>query len=161
MKLVYEYKNVIETLGEYVNAQCISEDCGMGAGVVVAYNKEMPNLKSSCKKYMENPVRNEKGLVLPYLYKLGNKEIYNMFTKEKYWHNAYRCMTYKEYLRRLRVSLEFIRDDMLKRGKDKLAMPKIGSGRDKLEWSDVEALLFEVFNGSDIEILVCEYKERV
>lgn len=159
MRLSYKHMNVVDTLGEYVNIQCISEDCAMGAGVVVAYNKVMPELKQNCIEYMRNPLRNEKGLVLPFKYTSGTKEIYNMFTKEKYWHNAYKGMTYNEYIRRLKVSIEFIRDDMIRDRKTKLAMPKIGSGRDRLEWSDVERLIFETFQEIDIDILVCEFRE--
>lgn len=158
MKLEYKNKNVIDTLGNYVNAQCISEDCAMGSGVVVAYNKAMPNLKKSCLKYMDNPDRNEKGLIKPYKYTCSNGTIYNMYTKEKYWHNAYKGMTHNNYICRLRYSLEEVRNDMIKNNLNKLAIPKIGSGRDRLDWSEVEGLLFEIFGTTDIEILVCVYK---
>lgn len=36
-----------------------------------------------------------------------------------------------------------------------IAMPKIGCGLDKLEWSKVKAIIEEVFAGTDIEILIC------
>lgn len=37
----------------------------------------------------------------------------------------------------------------------KLAMPRIGCGLDKLEWSKVKAIIEEVFADTDVEILVC------
>ena len=37
----------------------------------------------------------------------------------------------------------------------KLAMPIIGCGLDKLEWSKVKDLIIQVFKNMDIEILIC------
>lgn len=160
MLLAYEERDVTTTLGTHVNVQCISEDCAMGAGVVVAYSKIMPKLKENCIEYMKKPVRNNKGVILPYKYTDGEKEIYNMFTKEKYWHNAFKGMKYSEYIYRMEVSLRFIRGDMIKNGQEFLAMPKIGCGRDRLDWKDVERLIFDIFKDTSFEILVCEYCER-
>lgn len=158
MKLEYKHMNVVDTLGTYVNIQCISEDCKMGAGVAVAYNKELPMLKGHCINYMCEPKRNGRGIILPTKYTEDKKEIYCMFTKEKYWYNAYKGMSYKDYLYKLGVSLEYVRDRMIEEGKKLLAMPKIGSGRDKLDWKDAEALIIDVFKETDFEILVCEWR---
>jgi hypothetical protein len=38
----------------------------------------------------------------------------------------------------------------------KLAMPKIASGLDRLSWSEVYDIICEVFEDTDVEILVCE-----
>ena len=37
----------------------------------------------------------------------------------------------------------------------KLAMPKIGSGLDRLDWEKVKEIIQDVFDDSDIEILIC------
>jgi len=37
----------------------------------------------------------------------------------------------------------------------KLAIPKIGCGLDRLDWSDVRSLIIDIFSGSDIHITVC------
>ena len=37
----------------------------------------------------------------------------------------------------------------------KVAMPRIGYGLDRQNWSEVKKLIEEVFEDTDIEILVC------
>ena len=38
----------------------------------------------------------------------------------------------------------------------KLAMPKIGCGLDRLDWDEVYDIICEVFEDTDVEILICE-----
>lgn len=38
---------------------------------------------------------------------------------------------------------------------EKIAMPKIGCGLDKLNWCDVSSAIKEIFADSSIEIVVC------
>ena len=40
----------------------------------------------------------------------------------------------------------------------KLAMPKIDCGLDRLQWPRVREILVEVFDGVEIEILICKWK---
>ena len=40
----------------------------------------------------------------------------------------------------------------------KIAMPKIGSGLDRLNWQDVEQIIKDVFADTDVEILVCDWR---
>ena len=40
-------------------------------------------------------------------------------------------------------------------GITKIAMPRIGCGLDGLNWQDVKKALQDVFDNTDIEILVC------
>ena len=49
-----------------------------------------------------------------------------------------------------------MRDHLI--GGDKIAMPKIGCGLDRLKWEDVEQMLHNVFDSRDVEILVCDWK---
>ena len=42
-----------------------------------------------------------------------------------------------------------------KEGVTKIAMPKIGSGLDKLNWLQVQTIILDVFKDMDIEIVVC------
>ena len=37
----------------------------------------------------------------------------------------------------------------------KLAMPKIGCGLDRCSWMEVESIILDVFDGTDIDITVC------
>ena len=40
-------------------------------------------------------------------------------------------------------------------GITKLAMPLIGCGLDKLEWNRVKDVIEDVFDDTDVEILIC------
>ena len=44
---------------------------------------------------------------------------------------------------------------MKKNNLTKLGIPKIGSGLDKLDWSDTRSLIVDIFSGSGINITVC------
>ena len=41
---------------------------------------------------------------------------------------------------------------------DKIAMPTIGAGLDRLQWEDVAAQIKDVFEDTGIEILICKLK---
>lgn len=53
MRITYEYGDVTKKYPEYVQAQCISEDCVMGSGVVIAYRRIFPGLKEKCIEYVK------------------------------------------------------------------------------------------------------------
>lgn len=175
MKLFFEYGDVTKKYPEYVQAQCISEDCVMGSGVVIAYRKLFPGLKEMCKAYVsgvqkamaahagsqEERLRYQtrNGSLRPYRVVHNGKVIYNMFTKKMVWMHAGRGITTQRYLENMQQSLEVVCQEMMKHGEQKLAISKIGCGRDRCEWEDVELILKKVFGETDIEICVCEYDE--
>lgn len=74
--------------------------------------------------------------------------MFNLVTKEKYWHKP----TYES----VREALEDMRECLEDIGGNKLAMPHIASGLDRLEWSKVYDIICEVFNDMNIEIVICE-----
>lgn len=160
-------------LPEYVTAHCISNDCAMGAGVVLAFRDVFPGLKAACMNYINVAAHdtlkitsdgcasrfvNERGIYMPYRHKDGEVGIvYNMFTKDRYWHKAGKGMTYETYLLNLKESLQSIKAMMIQNQETKLAMPMIGCGLDKCKWEDVRVVIFEVFNNTDFDITICEY----
>ena len=75
------------------------------------------------------------------------ENVYNLVTKG----NVHECPTYDN----LRKTLIDMRDMMVERQQSKLAMPKIGCGLDGLDWNIVRAIIKEVFENTDIEILIC------
>ena len=77
-----------------------------------------------------------------------------MITKLHYWDKAI-TMSEGEYLNNLRNCLKFVRDDMAQKNKKTLAMPKIGSGLDRCNWKDVENIIKEVFDDTNIKIIIC------
>lgn len=44
---------------------------------------------------------------------------------------------------------------MVQKNKKTLAMPKIGCGLDRCSWKDVEQIIKDVFNDTDIKVIVC------
>ncbi|WP_097006941.1 hypothetical protein [Lacrimispora amygdalina] len=168
------YKDVTKALPDYVTAQCISNDCAMGSGVVLAFRKVFPGLKAACINYIDIAKKdvskitadgtdcrfvNNRGIYIPYRHKDDAGVVYNMFTKDRYWHKAGKGITYESYLANLKDSLEAIRCMMIQNNETKLAMPKIASGRDKCKWEDVELIIKEVFMDTDFEIIICDYTE--
>lgn len=151
-----ESRDVISTMPEYVTAHCISEDCAMGAGVVLAFRKAFPGLKAACMEYVND---SEKAymddIYVPYRHTDGKKVVYNMFTKERYWYHAGKGISYEKYLENLKSSLEYVKALMIHNKENKLALPKIGAGLDRCRWEDVKNVIQEVFSDTDIEVLVC------
>lgn len=168
-----EYADVTTKMPEYVTAHCISEDCAMGAGVVLAFRKTFPGLKAACMEYMEM-VRNSVSpyadhenrnsfvtsdyTVYPYRHVDAGKTVYNMFTKKNYWHKAGKGISYEDYMKHLKESLEMVKKSMIVKSEKKLAMPRIGSGLDRCKWEDVKETILEVFKDTDFEVLICEFK---
>ncbi len=140
-----EYCDVTEKVSEYVTAQCISENCAMGEGVVLAFRKKFPGLKAACMEYIENirthnltEYLSDNNLYVPYRHIDGRRVLYNMFTKKKYWYKAGKGMTYNQYLQNLEDSLFMVKAMMIANHEQKLAIPRIGCGLDCCQWSDVK-----------------------
>jgi len=78
--------------------------------------------------------------------KRGNRHIYYLVTKEKYFHKP----TYNT----LKSSLAAMRDHCVSHGVTNLSMPRIGCGLDGLQWSKVKNIIDEVFKDTDIYVTV-------
>ena len=139
-----EQRDLLQVPQGYMIAHCISADFALGAGVAkqidsVFNMREALNLmygkisgladKWSCPACL--PVAN----------------VFNLVTKERYFH--------KPTLDNLRVTLEEMKNFAVEMGMNKIAMPKIGCGLDRLDWDDVQEMIHDVFDETDIEILVC------
>lgn len=125
-------------------AHCISADFALGAGVAKqiddAFNmKEMLNLLWGKISSM-----NGKWSV-PCCLPCGN--VFNLVTKDRYFH--------KPTLDTMRAALTEMCEYAVEMGVTKIAMPKIGCGLDRLNWEEVSAMLQEIFEDTDVEILVC------
>lgn len=127
----------------YCLAHCIAGDFGMGAGIATQFND---------KFNMRNRLINSFG-------EAGNLKcikidnVFNLITKDY----SYRRPTYDSLLE----SLVEMRDLMVADGNKKLAIPQIGCGLDGLKWDVVRALIKDVFEKTDIEIVVYIYKEEI
>lgn len=124
----------------YYLAHCISADFALGAGIAKKFD-EVYNMRFKLFREYDN-YEYEGGDSLP----IDN--VFNLVTKKKCFHKP----TYDS----LREALECMKYEMEILGVTKLAMPRIASGLDRLEWSRVYEIVCEVFEGMDVEILICE-----
>ena len=144
MELHIEKRDLFTVPKDYILCHCISADFALGAGIA--------------KKFAELGVRDRLiELYGPYKWVGEGRCLFtsatewgefNLVTKEKFWH--------KPTLLTLRQSLNFLKKHHI--SGDKIAMPKIGCGLDKLKWNDAEQIIKEVFADTDVEILVCDWK---
>lgn len=130
-----------EILSEYALCHCISSDFALGAGIAKAF-AQMGVKKQLCEKFPKE--WQGRGYCL--ITETNGVVVANLVTKQRYFH--------KPTLETLRQSLEDFRKQALEINLNKIAMPKIGCGLDKLEWADVQGVIKDIFNDTEIEILV-------
>lgn len=142
-----EVKDLFSVTGDYYLAHCISADFGMGKGIVILFNEKF-DMKNKLKskygdwtRYWDNSEECQGDCIL-------EGRVLNLITKRNYWQKP----TYKT----MRQALEHMRILCENNNIKKLAMPLIGAGLDRLEWSKVSEIIQEVFKNTDIEILVCK-----
>ena len=143
MILKEEKRDLFKVDGKYYLAHCISSDCAMGAGIAVEFQKKY-NLK---RTLLSNGFMHRKHPSCI----LVNK-VFNLITKDLYWHKP----TYES----LKVSLIKMKEIIQSEKEhgvniEYLAIPKIGSGLDRLQWGKVREIIEDVFKDMDIKILVC------
>lgn len=129
----------------YYLAHCISADFALGAGIAKQF-VQIYNMRDKLKyaygipdgeKYSEDYVGNA----------LLIDNVFNLVTKRRSFHKP----TYDD----LRSSLEDMKDICNLNLITKLAMPLIGCGLDGLSWDRVSEMIKEVFEDTDIDILIC------
>ena len=146
MKLTIEQRDLFTVPNEYYLCHCVSSDFALGAGIAKKFAEL--GVKDELKEYAalaDEPMWHGEGYCIMSIEPQPHGAL-NLVTKEKYWH--------KPTLKTMRQALECVADDFDFHGK--IAMPKIGCGLDRLNWQDVEKIIWEVFEDTDIEILVCE-----
>lgn len=122
----------------YDLAHCISADAKMGAGIAVQFRQRF-GLDALQEQARSQP------LEIGACYRAGRT--LNLVTKVKYWHKP----TYET----LTASLASMKSVCEAEGLTRLAMPQIGCGLDRLKWDKVKQIIQEVFEETDIEIVVC------
>lgn len=126
----------------YYLAHCISGDFTLGAGIAKRFD-EVYNMRF--KLFRDYPI--EDGMKSGWVGEaLLVDNVFNLVTKSRCYHRP-------DY-ETLYDALADMRDQCEELDITKLAMPKIGSGLDRLDWEKVKELIQEVFEDSDIEILI-------
>ena len=146
MKLVEQHMDLFTVPKEYSFAHCISADCALGAGIAEEFRHKYPDLGSELDAYkIMNYIRI--GETLSYGVTKENRWIFNMVTKDRFWEKP----TYNT----MQMALESLKKNCIDLHIDRLAIPRIGCGLDKLAWSRVKPMIEATFVHLDIEILVC------
>ena len=127
----------------YYLAHCISGDYALGAGIAVKFD-EVYNMKFKLFRDYAIP-EGQKYANVGRALLVDN--VFNLVTKARCFHKP----TYDE----LYNTLIDMREQMVDFGITKLAMPLIGCGLDKLEWERVKDVIEDVFEDTDVEILIC------
>ncbi len=139
--------NLFDMSKEYSLAHCISLDCALGAGIAKEFQNRYPNMVNKLRAHISQNRINTIPIVLSY--KIGpNRYIFNLVTKEKYWQKP----TYDT----LGPTLVQMKNYCIYNNIDKIAMPLIGCGLDRLKWNRVSQMIKDIFNDTDIEIVICK-----
>ena len=140
MTITIEKRDLFTVPQGYYLAHCISADFALGAGIAKKFD-EIYNMRF--KLFREYDM---------YEYEGGDAllidNVFNLVTKKKCYHKP----TYES----IEAALETMKDIMDFNSTTKIAMPKIGCGLDKCEWDTVYDIICEVFEDTDVEILICE-----
>lgn len=149
MKFEIANKDLFSVPQGYYLAHCISNDFALGAGIakqfVDVYNMKFKliELYRDGKKYDKNLNKEQyvgQALLVD--------NVFNLVTKER----GFLKPTYDDLFEAL-VSMRNLMVDLYI---TKLAMPQIACGLDGLNWNRVEEMIYDVFEDTDIEILICE-----
>lgn len=147
MTIKEENRDLFTVPQGYYLAHCITADFSLGAGVAKRID-ELYNMKEKLfdsydysNTQPDFNFNNYVGQALP----IDN--VYNLVLKK----NPNKKAKYKK----LRNCLKDMRYDMRVNLISKIAMPKIGCGHEGLKWSRVREIIEEVFEDTNIEILIC------
>lgn len=143
MKLTIKRQDLFAVPKDYFLCHCISADFALGAGIAKKF--AVMGVKDRLMQTYECKWHGN-GYVIA-THETSWRGEYNLVTKEKFWQ--------KPTLQTLRQALTNMK--IFGENNDKIAMPKIGCGLDRLNWQEVEQIIREVFADSDVEILVCDW----
>jgi len=138
-------------LDQYYFAHCISSDFALGAGIAVQFDKKFDMRHKLIRMYPKG--YNAPGCILI-------DRTFNLVTKN--------ICTEKPTYNNLTIALNYMRSWVNYKGIYRIAMPRIGCGRDKLSWDIVRKLIETIFSESDtpfytpenLEIMVCYINEK-
>lgn len=140
MIITTENRDLFTVPQGYYLAHCISADFALGAGVAKTFD-EVYNMRLKLfDMYQDYEYTSGDALLVD--------NVFNLVTKAKYYHKP-TYSSVKEALEKMKKWMEMLHIN-------KVAMPKIGCGLDKLQWMYVYDIICDVFEDTDVEILICE-----
>lgn len=145
MKYTEYNGDLFEAPHEFILAHCISVDAEMGAGIAKEFSKRMGGrdyINSYVRPYTSNSTCVKSNLK-------DGRVVYNLVTKNRYYQKpSYNSLT---------ESLYSLKEQLLESSDGnvvKLAMPRIGSGLDKLTWRKVRRIIKQIFADTNFDIAV-------
>jgi O-acetyl-ADP-ribose deacetylase (regulator of RNase III) len=132
-------KDLFTIEDNYYLAHCISADFALGAGIAKTFNSKYDMRFKLFNNYPNYVYRGGDALLVD--------NVFNLVTKAK----CFQKPTYES----LTEALEMMRDKITLLKITNLAMPMIGCGLDRLQWSRVKNIIESVFIDTDINILIC------
>lgn len=140
MKISEIKKDLFAVEYHYSLAQFISADYTAGSGVAEAFDRHYGMRRMLVRAGGEEDY--------PDCIQIGR--VFSLVTKEKHWHKP----TYGT----LKISLMLMKNAVVSQGITHIAMPKVGTGIATLEWSKVKSIIVDVFEDTDVEILICDFQ---
>ena len=120
-----------------IPVHCISADFAMSGGIAVPMAEKF-DLRDSLKFFYDVKASDC----------IFTNNVMNLITKDKVWQTPTYASVYK--------SLEICKRICISEDVRYLVMPRIACGIDGLNWSIVKSFIQEIFNDTDIDILICE-----
>lgn len=143
MNIREEKRDLFTVPQGYYLAHCISGDYTLGAGIATQF---VENYNMRYKLHNRYPIPDGENFA-----NVGRAllvdNVFNLVTKVRHF--------YKPTYSNLYDTLVDMREQCEEWDITKIAIPYIGCGLDRLEWDDVRDIIEDVFEDTDIEILVC------
>lgn len=124
-------------------AHCISADFALGAGIAKEFAKRFDEKRFLSENQDSFPTWNGTGFCIPDV----QNRVLNLVTK-KSWRNKPTILSLEQSLQSM---VTFASQNAIER----IAMPKIGCGLDRLHWEDVSLLIQRIFADTEMEIVIC------
>lgn len=141
--------DILDVPNYYQIAHCISGDFSLGAGLAKKLNEKFD---ISFRLFLEQNIADGQRYNPDHIGKAFHTgQVYNLVTKGNLWDKP----TYEA----LKSALTEVRVDMEKNGLKNLALPHLGTGHDKMKWTEVKKIIHEVFDDSDINVEIYDYAE--
>lgn len=132
---------------EYVFAHCIAADLCWGGGIAPILIKKEFDAEDICRYKEDGGLVSEPLQVGKAMYVKSPKgRFFNLITKE-FTHDLPTYDTVRASLNDMKATCNIYHIN-------KIAMPRIASGLDRLEWPKVADIIKEVFEDTDIEIQI-------
>ena len=140
MTITEVHRDLFTVDDSYMLVHCIGADLRMGAGIAVPMQKKF-GLRGKIRAKCES-------IPCPACVQTGR--VCNLITKKR--------SSGKPTYNSLQAALYQLKEIVQNKAIQKLAMPKIGCGLDKLQWGKVREMLIQTFDDTKVEILVCVWK---